>query len=85
MSTRHMIRAHVLLPLGVLAVLLVAGLPFGRAAGYAMAAGCASMVLMMFGPGHAHGHAHGDAHGQEHDHAHDHEHREPHPRPDPGT
>lgn len=63
MPTSHMFRAHVLVPLGVLAVLLVIGVPLSGAVTAGMAVGCASMMLMMMG-GHG-------GHGGDHRHDHD--------------
>jgi hypothetical protein len=64
----HMLKYHVLLPLAVMAVLVVFGVPLGRAFGYGIAAGCVSMVAMMFTGGHDH--AHHEAHEPSEHHAH---------------
>jgi hypothetical protein len=53
----HMLKYHVGVPLLVIAVLLVVGLPAASAVRAGIAAGCLSMVLMMF-TGHGHGHRH---------------------------
>lgn len=52
----HMLKYHVGVPLAVFAVLVVIGIPAGSAVGYAIAAGCVSMVFMMAGGGHRPGH-----------------------------
>ena len=53
----HMLKYHVGVPLLVIAVLLVVGLPAASAVRAGIAAGCLSMVLMMFtGHGHHRGH-----------------------------
>lgn len=50
----HMLKYHVGVPLLVIVVLLVVGLPAASAVRAGIAAGCLSMVLMMFtGHGHA--------------------------------
>jgi hypothetical protein len=45
----HMLKYHLGVPLAVFAVLVVFGTPVGSALGYAIAAGCVSMVFMMVG------------------------------------
>lgn len=50
----HMLKHHVGVPLAVFAVLILVGVPVASAAGYAVAAGCVSMVFMMVGGGHSH-------------------------------
>ena len=47
MSIGHVLRYHVLIPLGLFAVLLVVGVPVGTAFVVGMMAGCMSMMLMM--------------------------------------
>lgn len=54
----HMLKYHVGVPLLVIAVLLVMGFPATSAVRAGVAAGCLSMVLMMF-TGHGDGHRHG--------------------------
>ena len=54
----HMIKYHVLVPLGIFVVLLAAGVPAGTAFVAGMMAGCLSMVFMgSHGPHHDHGSA----------------------------
>lgn len=60
---KHMLVHHMAIPLAVFTGLLLFGVPLAAAIGYALAAGCASMMLMMF-TGHRH---HGD-HGGDHGH-----------------
>lgn len=60
----HMLKYHVGIPLLVIAVLLVVGVPGASAVSAGIAAGCLSMVLMMFtGHGHHHGHRSGHSVG----------------------
>lgn len=47
--TGHMLKYHVLIPLAIVAVLLVVGVPFGTAFVIGMMTGCMSMMLMMMG------------------------------------
>jgi hypothetical protein len=54
MKLNHMLKYHVVLPLGVFVVLLVAGVSAGTALVVAMMTGCLSMALMM--GGHHSGH-----------------------------
>jgi MFS superfamily sulfate permease-like transporter len=49
MGAKHMLKYHVLIPLGIVAVLLVVGVPFGTALVVGMMTGCMSMMLMMMG------------------------------------
>ena len=51
MSTRHMLKYHVLIPLGLFLVLVVVGVPFGTALVVGMMTGCMSMMFMMMGHG----------------------------------
>jgi MFS superfamily sulfate permease-like transporter len=48
MST-HMLKYHVLIPLAIVVVLVVVGVPFETAFVVGMMAGCMSMMLMMVG------------------------------------
>lgn len=57
MSVGHVLKYHVLIPLGLFAVLLVVGVPVGAAFVVGMMAGCMSMMLMM-GRGAGMGSAH---------------------------
>jgi hypothetical protein len=50
---KHMLTYHVGVPLAVIAVLLLVGIPAANAVSAGVAAGCLSMVLMMF-TGHGH-------------------------------
>ena len=52
---RHMLTYHVAVPLAVVAVLMLVGVPVAGAIRVAIAAGCASMVLMMATGGMHHG------------------------------
>lgn len=54
----HMIRHHILVPLGIFVVLLAVGVPAGTAFVVGMMAGCMSMVFM---GGHGSHHEHGNA------------------------
>lgn len=56
---KHMLIYHVGVPLAVFAVLLVVGVSAASALRTGVAAGCLSMVLMMFT---GHGHRHHDRH-----------------------
>ena len=47
MSIGHVVRYHVLIPLVLFGVLLVAGVPVGTAFFVGMMAGCLSMMVMM--------------------------------------
>lgn len=47
MPMNHILRYHVLIPAGVIAILLVAGAPVGTAFIVGMMSGCISMMLMM--------------------------------------
>jgi hypothetical protein len=49
MGAEHMLKYHVLIPLGIVLVLLVVGVPFGTAFVVGMMTGCMSMMLMMMG------------------------------------
>ena len=49
MGAKHMLKYHVLIPLGIFAVLLVVGVPLGTAFVVGMMTGCMSMMLMMVG------------------------------------
>lgn len=49
MGANHMLKYHVLIPLVIVAVLLVVGVPFGTAFVIGMMTGCMSMMLMMVG------------------------------------
>jgi len=49
MGAKHMLKYHVLIPLGIVLVLLVVGVPFGTAFVVGMMTGCMSMMLMMMG------------------------------------
>jgi hypothetical protein len=44
---RRMLKYHVFIPLAIVAVLLVVGVPFGTAFVVGMMTGCMSMMLMM--------------------------------------
>ena len=57
----HMLKYHVGVPLLVIAVLLVVGLPATTAVRTGIAAGCLSMVLMVFTP-HGHHRRHRSTH-----------------------
>jgi hypothetical protein len=56
MGSHHMLRYHILIPLGLFLVLLVAGTSFGTALVVAMMSGCVAMMFMMMGHGSAHAH-----------------------------
>lgn len=64
----HMIKHHVLVPLGIFVVLVAAGVPAGTAFVVGMMAGCMSMLFMG-------GHGSHDDHGGsgENDHMHHHQ------------
>lgn len=47
MSIGHVLKYHVLIPLGLFAVVVVLGVPVGTAFVVGMMAGCMSMMLMM--------------------------------------
>jgi hypothetical protein len=49
MGTKHMLKYHVAIPLGIMAVLLLVGVPLATAFVVGMMAGCMSMMLMMMG------------------------------------
>jgi hypothetical protein len=49
MTTNHMLKYHVLVPLAVFLVLIVAGVSLGTALFVGMMSGC---IAMMFRPGH---------------------------------
>jgi hypothetical protein len=49
MGANHMLKYHVLIPLGIVVVLLVVGVPFGTAFVVGMMTGCMSMMLLMMG------------------------------------
>lgn len=53
---RHMLTYHVAVPLAVVAVLMLVGVPVAGAIRVGIAAGCASMVLMMATGGMHHRH-----------------------------
>jgi len=61
MGAKHMLKHHIGIPLAIMAVLLVVGVPLGTAFVVGMMAGCMSMMLMMMGGMGAH-HAHGASH-----------------------
>ena len=61
----HMIKHHVLVPLGIFVVLVVAGVPAGTAFVVGMMAGCMSMVFM---GGHGSHHDPGGLPEDEHQH-----------------
>jgi hypothetical protein len=46
-GARHMLRYHILIPLAIVVVLLVIGVPLGTAFVIGMMTGCMSMMLMM--------------------------------------
>jgi hypothetical protein len=48
---KHMLIYHLGIPVALFVALLIFGMPSSSAFGVAMAAGCASMVLMMFSGG----------------------------------
>lgn len=56
MGSHHMLKYHVLIPLGLFLVLLIAGAPFGTALVVAMMSGCMAMMFMMMGHGSARAH-----------------------------
>ena len=47
MGAKHMLKYHVAIPLGIMAVLLLVGVPLASAFVVGMMAGCMSMMLMM--------------------------------------
>ena len=56
MSASHMVKYHVLVPLGLFLVLVVAGAPLGAALAVGMMTGCMSMMFMMMRHGSDDGH-----------------------------
>lgn len=65
---KHMLVYHVGLPLGVLAVLMVIGVPLATALPIAVMSGCIAMVFMMGGGHGGHGgDRHDDADSRDHD------------------
>jgi hypothetical protein len=49
--TSHLLKLHVLLPVGLFLLLVVAGVPFRTAVVVGMASGCLAMLFMMTGHG----------------------------------
>jgi hypothetical protein len=54
MNAKHMLKYHVMIPLAIVAVLLVVGVPLGTAFVIGMMSGCMSMMFMMMGGGSRH-------------------------------
>lgn len=51
MSAGQMLKYHLLIPVGIFAVLVVVGVPLGAAFFVGMMSGCVGMMVMMMGGG----------------------------------